>query len=62
MENEETFCVVCENSPLVSLPKGVSVTSGHFTGAAVASCEFCKFVCGLWDCSCELEHDCSEYN
>ena len=37
-----------------------SISTGHtqFSGAYVATCNLCDYVCAYWDCACELEHDC----
>lgn len=43
-------------------PATVSIESARFTGSAVATCSDCAFVSSLWDCACELEHDCTETN
>ena len=50
----ETYC--CENP---QMPKGMSAGYGLF-GGYVATCENCKYVCGYWECACELNHDCKE--
>ena len=42
-------------------PATVSIESARFTGSAVATCSDCAFVSSLWDCACELEHDCADH-
>lgn len=42
------------------LPKKVNVGFRTF-GGYTATCSNCSFVCGYWECSCELEHDCEDY-
>jgi hypothetical protein len=43
------------------LPDGVRVYRSHMAGNLVASCDRCGYVCGYWECGCELAHDCGEY-
>jgi hypothetical protein len=31
-------------------------------GFAMATCDGCSIRVGYWDCACELDHDCREYN
>lgn len=45
----------CENP---ELPSGVSVGFSRISGAYVAKCSKCSFVCAYWECACELVHDC----
>ena len=53
-EYEAPYCSVCEDSPMLSLPKGVNVSPS----GTMATCDFCSFKCGYWECSCELVHEC----
>jgi hypothetical protein len=39
-------------------PDSVSTGYTHFSGAYVATCNLCDYVCAYWDCPCELEHEC----
>ena len=39
-------------------PDSISTGHAHFSGAYVATCNLCDYVCAYWDCACELEHDC----
>lgn len=48
----EIYC--CENP---QMPKGMKAGHGLF-GGYVATCENCNYVCGYWECACELNHDC----
>jgi len=41
------------------MPKTVTATYKTF-GGYTATCSKCSFVCGYWECACELEHDCQE--
>jgi hypothetical protein len=52
----EIYC--CENA---QMPKGMKAGHGLF-GGYVATCENCNYVCGYWECACELVHDCKENN
>lgn len=49
-EVEETHS--CE----VALPNGVEISPS----GTMATCVFCGFKSALWECACELEHDCQE--
>ncbi len=44
----ETFC--CDES----LPESMSIGRGGL----VATCWACGYKSGLWECACELVHDC----
>ena len=39
-----------------SLPNGVEISPS----GTMATCAFCDFKSALWECACELEHDCEE--
>lgn len=47
-----------EETCTAPLPDGIEIYSARFTGEGRARCLHCNFVCGYWDCACELEHDC----
>jgi len=47
--NLDDFC--CD----VSLPNGVEISPS----GTMAICVWCGFKSGLWECACELEHDCA---
>jgi hypothetical protein len=47
----------CEEYP----PDTVTIESGHFTGAAFATCSGCKFMSVSWNCNHDLIHDCTDY-
>jgi hypothetical protein len=51
-------CVWCEGHLSCVVPAGVCVVLTQWTGGPVARCQGCGFMCGYWDCVCELSHDC----
>jgi hypothetical protein len=54
MTTTEIYC--CENA---QMPEGMKAGHGLF-GGYVATCANCNYVCGYWECACELNHDCKE--
>lgn len=52
---EEVCCI----NP--KLPKGINTYYAHLSGAYVASCVNCEYVCAYWECACELAHNCKDY-
>lgn len=42
-------------------PKSIEFYSSRFGGNSCARCTKCQFVAVYWECGCELEHDCAEY-
>lgn len=47
---------VCCDNPVI--PKGIQTGYARLSGAYVATCDNCDYVCAYWDCPCELAHDC----
>lgn len=61
-EDEElALCVECEHAKDCTPSKKIEFGNAWFTGAFIAKCKKCNFVCAYWECGCELEHDCNEY-
>lgn len=48
---------ICCSDP--KLPNGIRTYYAHLSGAYVASCDNCSYMCAYWDCACELAHDCA---
>jgi hypothetical protein len=55
-DNTEEWC--CGDS--AEMPKSVTASYKTF-GGYTATCSKCNFVCGYWECACELQHDCGEW-
>jgi hypothetical protein len=49
----EEYC--CANPVM---PKNMKAGHGLF-GGYVATCTACDYVCGYWECACELQHECA---
>lgn len=43
------------------LPDGIYLDHARFTGALVARCSHCRFLCAYWETRDELNHNCEEY-
>ena len=51
-----------DNLEECSQPMPETVTASYKTfGGFTATCSKCSFVCGYWECACELEHECEDY-
>lgn len=53
----ETLTHDCNEGEHAPIPETVTVAFG----TAFATCYNCSFKCPYWECSCELAHDCTEY-
>lgn len=42
------------------MPKTMRAYYSHLSGAYVAACDNCDYVCAYWECACELAHDCEK--
>lgn len=58
-DEEPTGGVLCDYCACDKpTPKKIEIYLTHFTGTPAARCKKCDFVSVLWDCACDLEHDC----
>lgn len=60
-EYQEPLCDFCLHAKDCTPPKKIEFGNTWFTGNFVAKCKKCNFVSAYWECGCELEHDCDEY-
>ena len=42
-------------------PETMEFYQTTFTGTPIASCTLCTYKATAWECSCELSHDCDNY-
>lgn len=60
LENGSPACEYCATHEGHVAPDSISTGHAHFSGAYVARCGLCNYVCASWDCPCELAHDCEK--
>ena len=58
-EETEPLCEWCSHSKYCdNLPRTIRFFSAWLTGESRARCTECNFVSALWECGCDLWHDC----
>ncbi len=52
--NAEMVCRVCEFGCDEPMPESMTISPS----GTVATCWICGYKSGLWECGCDLKHDC----
>ena len=60
-DETKPLCDFCSHAQECKPPKKIRFFSAWFTGEGRAECTKCNFVSALFECGCDLQHDCKRW-